>query len=158
MKKLILLSALPGAGKSTWANTYMKQNPNERVYIVSSDEIRKELGGSYQYFKEEQRVWQLFLDRTNEYASKYDDVTVIMDSTNLTNNYRKMYFEKTPLFDKHVLLFIDCPYELALKRNLQRKEEKIVPEFAMEKLYKELEPVSKEASSLYDEYIVWKVA
>ena len=93
MKKMILLSAVPGAGKSTWAENYKRLNPEERVFIVASDEIRKELGGSYQYFKEEAKVWQLFLGRANDYAKEYEDVTVILDSTNLTNKYRRMYFK-----------------------------------------------------------------
>ena len=75
MRKMILLSAVPGAGKSTWAENYRRLNSDERVFIVSSDEIRKELGGSYQYFKEEAKVWSLFLERTNNYAKEYEDVT-----------------------------------------------------------------------------------
>lgn len=158
MRKLILLSALPGAGKSTWANNYKRLNSNELVYIVSSDEIRKELGGSYQYFKEEEKVWRLFLERANSYAKENENVTVILDSTNLTNHYREMYFHQTPGFDRHVLVYIECDYQLACVRNLQRAEEKIVPQFAMEKLNKELEMVDEKTSSLYDEYIVYKVA
>ena len=115
MKKMILLSAVPGAGKSTWAENYKNSNPEENVFIVASDEIRKELGGSYQYFKEEARVWQLFLDRANDFAKQYEDVTVILDSTNLTNKFRQMYFEKTPDFDKHVLVYFDVTFEKAQK-------------------------------------------
>ena len=46
MKTFILLSAVPGAGKSTWALQYKKTHPH--VFIVSSDDIRKELTGVYQ--------------------------------------------------------------------------------------------------------------
>src|SRR5574344_2008460 len=102
MKKLIILTAIPGAGKSTWANQFILNNKNS--YIVSSDEIRKEIGGSYQYFKEEDRVWKLFLERTHSYA-KLDDVNVILDSTNLNDYYRMMYLNETPDFDKHVLVY-----------------------------------------------------
>lgn len=158
MKKMILLSAVPGAGKSTWARNYELLNREEKVFIVSSDEIRKELGGSYQYFKEEAKVWQLFLDRANEYSNQYDDVTVILDSTNLTNKYRKMYFEKTPNFDKHVLVYFDVSFEKACERNLSRDEKKVVPEHAMVHLYKELEPVDQETINIYDEYIEIKIA
>lgn len=153
MKKIIVLSALPGSGKSTWANAYIEANKDENIFIISSDEIRKELGGSYKYFKEEARVWELFLSRAIEYGDNYENVTVILDSTNLTNNYRKLYFEKTPNFEKHVLVFFNIPYERACAQNFSRDEEKIVPEYAMEKLLKELEPVSQEVINLYDTYI-----
>lgn len=153
MKKMILLSAVPGAGKSTWAENYKNSNPEENVFIVASDEIRKELGGSYQYFKEEARVWQLFLDRANDFAKQYEDVTVILDSTNLTNKFRQMYFEKTPDFDKHVLVYFDVTFEKACERNLSRHEFKVVPHYAMVRLYEELEPVDQETINLYDEYI-----
>lgn len=153
MKKMILLSAVPGAGKSTWAENYKNSNPEENVFIVASDEIRKELGGSYQYFKEEARVWQLFLDRANDFAKQYEDVTVILDSTNLTNKFRQMYFEKTPDFDKHVLVYFDVTFEKACERNLSRHELKVVPQYAMVSLYEELEPVDQETINLYDEYI-----
>ena len=63
---MILLSAVPGAGKSTWAEAYKRENPNEKVFVVSSDEIRKELGGSYQYFKEEAKVEEKPADETAE--------------------------------------------------------------------------------------------
>lgn len=158
MRKMILLSAVPGAGKSTWAENYKRYNPEERVYIVASDEIRKELGGSYQYFKEEAKVWQLFLERTNQYAEDYEDVTVILDSTNLTNKFRRMYFEQTPKFDKHVLVYFDVTFEKACERNLSRHELKVVPHHAMVHLYEELEPIDQETINLYDEYIKIKIS
>jgi tRNA uridine 5-carbamoylmethylation protein Kti12 len=153
MKKLIILTAIPGAGKSTWANQFILNNKNS--YIVSSDEIRKEIGGSYQYFKEEDRVWKLFLERTHSYA-KLDDVNVILDSTNLNDYYRMMYLNETPDFDKHVLVYLDCPYELALKRNFARHDEKIVPLEAMEKMKNLFEVPSDKIIKLFDEYLIVK--
>lgn len=155
---MILLSAVPGAGKSTWAENYKHLNPEEKVFVVASDEIRKELGGTYQYFKEEAKVWSLFLERANNFAEQYEDVTVILDSTNLTNKYRQMYFEKTPKFDKHVLVYFDVSLEKALERNLSRHEMKVVPHYAMIRLYDELEPVNQETINLYDEYVEIKIA
>ena len=65
MKKVIIMSGIPGCGKSTWANNYIANNPKEKVFIVASDEIRKELGGKVQYFEEEDKVWNIFLTRTS---------------------------------------------------------------------------------------------
>ena len=42
MKHLIALSAVAGAGKSCYAKHYKINHKDENVFIVSSDEIRKE--------------------------------------------------------------------------------------------------------------------
>lgn len=153
MKKLILLSGLPGCGKSTWANEYVKEHKDEKIFIVSSDELRKELGGYVQYFKEEKKVWELFLSRSLNYGRIYDDVTVIMDATNLTNFYRKKYYESTPIFNYHCLYYFNIPLEKVLVQNKQRSADRIVIDEAMEHLINELEPVSQEVKDLYDEYV-----
>ena len=80
MKTLILMTAVPGAGKSTWARQYQAEHPN--TFIISSDEIRKELLGHVQNFTNESLVWDTFRSRITEYAAKYEDVTVILDAVN----------------------------------------------------------------------------
>ena len=103
------------------------------MFIVASDEIRKELGGRYQYFDEESKVWSLFLSRTNDYAKLYNDVTVIMDATNLTNHYRWMNLNSTPSFDFNKLINLILPLELVLKQNKMRIDGMVVNEDAMKK-------------------------
>ena len=68
MKQLIILSAVPGSGKSTWAKKYQASHPN--TYIISSDEIRFELTGQYQDFSKQKEVWEEFENRLLNY-SKY---------------------------------------------------------------------------------------
>ena len=41
---LILTIGIPGAGKTTWVNKYIKKHP--LTYVVSTDAIRKELTGN----------------------------------------------------------------------------------------------------------------
>ena len=59
MRKIFVLSGIPGCEKSTWANKFKVENPNN-TFIIASDDIRMEIGGAYQYFEEENRVWDLF--------------------------------------------------------------------------------------------------
>lgn len=151
MRKMILLSAIPGSGKSTWAAKYQKANPN--TYIVSSDEIRQELFGKAQDFRNEALVWQTYLERINGYATENEDVTVIADATNLQNKYRIMYHDLTPGFDRHELVVFELPYEVCLRQNKMRCSERIVPDYAMEKLRAEWEEVSEEVENLYDQVI-----
>ena len=149
MRTLILLSAIPGSGKSTWARRYKKEHRN--TYIVASDEIRKELFGSEDCFKNENLVWETFRKRLNEHVEDMSDLTVIADATHLSNRLRKMYYELTPKFDKHVLVLFDIPFEVSLYQNSMRKRK--VPLEAMKRLKNEYERPSKEIEELYDEII-----
>lgn len=149
MRTLILLSAIPGSGKSTWAKKYQEEHQN--TYIVASDSIRKELFGSEDCFKDENLVWETFRNRLNEHVEEMDDLTVIADATHLSNRLRKMYYELTPKFDKHVLVVFDIPFEISLYQNSLRTRK--VPVEAMYRLKKEYEIPSKEIEELYDEII-----
>lgn len=149
MRTLILLSAIPGSGKSTWAKKYQEEHQN--TYIVASDSIRKELFGSEDCFKDENLVWETFRNRLNEHVDEMDDLTVIADATHLSNRLRKMYYELTPKFDKHVLVVFDIPFEISLYQNSLRTRK--VPVEAMYRLKKEYEIPSKEIEELYDEII-----
>ncbi len=151
MKTFILLSAIPGSGKSTWAKKYCELHPN--THIVSSDEIRVSLWGKPNDFRDETKVWDTFLSEINNYAQNEESVTVIADATNLQNKYRKMYYESTPLFDRHVLVLFKIPFEICCIQNKMRAKDRIVPEAAMEKLKNEYEDPSTEIISLYDEFI-----
>ncbi len=149
MKTLILLSAIPGSGKSTWAKKYQAGHKN--TFIVASDAIRKELFGSEECFDDEKRVWRVFNERLNEHVDDMEDLTVIADATHLSNKLRKQYFDLTPKFDKHVLVVFDIPFEVSLYQNSMRTRK--VPNDVMEKLRKEYEAPSKEIEDSYDEII-----
>lgn len=152
MKTFILLSAVPGAGKSTWAEQY--RLTHKHVLVVSSDEIRKEITGEYQNLEHEKEVWDLFFRRILEYRDKYDDVTVIADSTNVQNKYRKIYAEKVTGFDRKILIALKKPLEVILKQNKERNESKIVPEHIVRSMYESYEEPTDEIIDSFDEYVV----
>ena len=152
MRTFILLSAVPGAGKSTWAEQYRLSNKN--VKVVSSDALRKEITGEYQNFKHEAEVWEKYFSLINDYAKNSEDVTVIADSTNLTNKYRKKYIEKVKGFDFKILIVLKKDLKTLLKQNRQRSESQIVPEYVLKNMYKSFEDPSKEIIDFFDEYMV----
>ncbi len=152
MKTFILLSAVPGAGKSTWAEQY--RLTYKHVYVVSSDDIRKEITGEYQNFQHEKEVWDLFLNRILEYRDKYSDVTVIADSTNIQNKYRMIYAKNVVGFDRKVLVVFKKTYETILKQNLERNPNKIVPEPILKSMWDTYEEPSNEVIDNFDEYMV----
>ncbi len=152
MATLILLSAIPGSGKSTWAHEYRKAHP--KTYIVASDDVRMRVSGGVQNFEHEALVWETFLKELNEHAEDDEETTVIADATNLQNRYREYYCKQTPKFTKHVLVLFDIPFEICKIQNKMRTKSRIVSDEAMESLKAEFEYPTEEIINLYDEYIV----
>ena len=147
---MILLSAIPGSGKSTWARQYQTEHPN--THIVSSDELRKVHFGAVNNFQHEQELWKLFLEGLNAY-DKEEDVTVIADATNLTNAYRRYYKENTPNYDRHILVVFNIPYDICKIQNQMRTRDRVVPDKALESLYQEFEKPDDATIDLFDEVI-----
>ena len=149
MKTLIVLSAMPGSGKSTWANKYKEEHPH--TLVVSSDQIRYELTGQLQDFSRQKEVWELFSLRIHEYAKAYDDVTVILDALNDLNLLREKYVKENPEFDKYVLVLFPRTIEQINYYNKQRNDEQVVPEDQLQMLINKWEEPSEEVIQLFDE-------
>ena len=150
MKHLIALSAIAASGKSTWAKHYKINHKDENVFIVSSDEIRKELTGVYQNLNYEKEVWELYFKRIDILRDSNKDCTIIADSTNILNKYRKILGE-LPGFDKKTLTIISKDLPTILERNRKRDSAKYVPEFAIKDMWKNWEKVDEETAKLFDE-------
>ena len=58
MNKLVILSGVPGSGKSYFSKT-LKKVKNNHVYVVSSDELRALIGGSQSNLANEELMWQM---------------------------------------------------------------------------------------------------
>ena len=152
MKTLIMLSAVPAAGKTTWAEMYQKEHDN--VYIISSDEIRLEItNGNYQDHSHQKEVWEEFERRIHEYAKKGDDVTVILDALNDVNMVRYKYLSTTPEYDYKILVLFPTPLEKSIKYNDERIWPNKVPEDILIALNKKFEEPSMEVLDLVNEVI-----
>jgi len=152
MKTFILLSAIAGSGKSTWAEQYRLTHDN--VFIVSSDMLRKEIGGAYKNLDHEQEVWARFSEDIIKYRDLQDDVTVIADSTNIYNKFRLFYGKNFPGFDKKILVVIKKEKDKTIENNRLRNEAKRIPEEVILQMFENWEEPSKEVLDCYDEYIV----
>lgn len=150
MRTLYLLSALPGSGKSTWAKRFKEKH--QQAKIVSSDSLRTELLGKVDDFSAEKLIWDTFLERIHEYG-KEEGAIVIADSTNLTNHYRTYYLDKTPEFDRHVLVLFDLSFDQCERLNDLREGDKRVPLEAMRRMERQFEPLSKQVEARFDEVI-----
>jgi len=148
MKTLIILSAMPGSGKSTWAKKY--QEEHSHTLIVSSDQIRFELTGTMQDFSRQKEVWELFSLRIHEYANKYDDVTVILDALNDLNALREKYVKENPEYDRYELVLFPRTKEQIRYYNKQRNKEAVVPDEQLEMFINKWEEPSEEIIKLFD--------
>ena len=150
MKTLIMLSAIPASGKTTWAKEYQKNH--EHCYIVNSDDVRMEVtNGNYQDHTRQKEVWELFEKRIHEYALKGDDIYVILDALCDLNSLRKKYVVENPEYDRYVLVLFPHDLEELKKYNKLRDARSVVPDEALIALYKKFEEPTEEILELYDE-------
>ena len=155
MKTLLMLSAFPASGKSTWAKKYKATHDN--VVILNSDEVRMEVThGDYHDQSHQKEVWELFEKRIHEYA-QIDDVTLILDALNDVNEVRLKYLTTTPEFNKKILVMFPSDLEKSQRLNALRPAEARVPENIVEMLVNKFEEPNEEVLKLVDEVqtVVW---
>lgn len=151
MKTLIMLTAFPASGKTTWAKKYQQEHNN--VYILNSDEIRMELSnGDYHDRSKQKEVWETFEKRIHE-IGQIEDVTLILDALNDTNWVRLKYLTSTPEFDYKILVKFPSTLERSREYNSLRPEDYRVPEDAIEYLYNKYEEPSDEVLALVNEVL-----
>ena len=151
MKKLIMLSAFPASGKTTWAKKY--QEEHENVYILNSDDIRLELThGDYHDRSKQEEVWILFDERIHE-IGKIEGVTLILDALNDVNEVRLKYLNNTPEFDYKVLVMFPSTLERSKEFNSRRPPECRIPDHIIEMLFEKFEQPSEEVLKLVDEVV-----
>ena len=147
-----MLSAVPAAGKSTWAKKHHEEHQN--VYIINSDDVRLEIThGDYQDHSHQKEVWELVEKRIHEYANKGDDVTVILDALNDVNTVRLKYLSTTPEYDKKILVLFPTSLDKSFKYNSERVWPNKVPDDILVALNNKFEEPSKEVLDLVDEVI-----
>jgi tRNA uridine 5-carbamoylmethylation protein Kti12 len=155
MKTLIMLSAIPASGKSTWAKEYQANHPH--TYIISSDDIRMEIcNGNYHDQSKQQLVWETFENRIHEYAKLHEDVNVILDALNDVNVVRLKYLSTTPEYDKKILVLFPNTVERSEYYNGLRDEEVKVPDEIVKLLANKFEEPSEAVLELVDEVLTVK--
>ena len=147
MNRLIVLSGVPGSGKSYFSNA-IKTQLNRDVYVISSDQLRYEMFGNQRDLSHDPVMWVRFYELAKEYASKKNAV-VVLDATNAKKIYRldniKPYKD---LYDEIDLVCFQIEKNTVLKQNLDR--ENPIPEDALLKLIDEFEFPDQEEKEFYD--------
>jgi tRNA uridine 5-carbamoylmethylation protein Kti12 len=147
MAKLVVLSGVPGSGKSYFSNL-VKEKKKDHCYIVSSDALRKLITGHQQDLHADKVMWKMFYELPKIYANDKDSI-VILDSTSITRQYRidtnivlKQYY------DEVILVFFDIPKDIIDKQNLDR--EFPIPQEAIDLYYKTIEFPNEKDEEFFD--------
>lgn len=116
MTELIMLTGIPGCGKSTYARTMREQG----YQILSSDALRKELFGDEKIQGKSSDIFRELTERTR--SSLKQGISCVIDATNLNRKRRKNFlanFTHIPC-TKTCVVFV-VPVEECLRRNQQRE-------------------------------------
>lgn len=133
MPKLILLCGIPGAGKSTYAQSYVKQFGGVHL---SSDSIRKELYGDEAVQGNPNDVFSLMQERAIEALN--NGKSVLYDATNITRKDRAGIVAMCPTFVQIECHIIWAPIKTCIERDASR--ERTVGKQVTDKMLKRFQP------------------
>ena len=127
---LILLCGIPGVGKTTYAEKYIKEHPN--TVRLSSDKIRAELWGNEATQGDNNEVFSLMQSRAIEALNNGQNV--VYDATNVTRKDRSYIIALCPKFAKIECHIIWAPIETCIERDAAR--ERTVDKEVIDKMLK----------------------
>lgn len=129
--KFIMMIGVPGSGKSTYCQNYLKQFPH--AVWLSSDAMRLKLFGTEEYQKDNAKVFQALEEEA--LATLKSGKDVLYDCTNLIKANRDKICQqvrKIPDVDIEAVVF-KLPLWVCLKRNKER--ERMVPEKVIRRMH-----------------------
>jgi len=130
----VVLVGLPGAGKSSYVKPLGA--------TLSSDEIRRLLADDPADQTIHSRVFAVLRGLLRHRIELRRPVTYI-DATNLRRSERKPYLELAKRHGCRIeAIFFDVPLEVCRLRN--RRRERVVPDEAIEKMARRLQPPTRE--------------
>lgn len=143
MKKLIMVTGIPGSGKTTWIKKEISNQLNS--IHISRDIIRFSLlKDNEDYFSKEDEVFKIFISSIQS-AIDGDFENIYIDATHLNPKARNKVLNKLNLKDV-IVSAVNFEISLAtcLERNEQRTGREVVPKSVIRKMYFSYKPVDEE--------------
>lgn len=135
MSKLTITRGLPGSGKTTYAEAWVRQDPARRVRI-NRDALRAMIHFDQRnsIHETEQAITKVSHDLARTYLRKEFDV--IVDDTNLRQRHAREWATLANVVgaEFEVKDLTQVPLETVLAQNLQRPADKVVPEKAIREM------------------------
>lgn len=129
MTTILVLSGLPGTGKSTYVQSYLKQFP-ETVVCSTDDYIEqyaKDRNSTYDdvFFEAikmaTEHMWKKFAEAIA------NDQRIIMDQTNLSSKKRRQILDKVPSHYMKMSVYFEVPDQAEWKERLANRPGKNIP-------------------------------
>jgi predicted kinase len=120
---IVLLSGLPGSGKSTEARRWVGEAPLRRMRI-NYDELRERMFGPAWKFNrdDEMHMKAMALKQARNWLTHSNGDSVIIDNLNLTTNAKKPWIELAKELGQEVrLMEMDTPIEECIRRDKKRE-------------------------------------
>lgn len=114
---LILLVGIPGSGKTTYAEKYIKEHPG--AVHLSSDKIRAELWGNEATQGDNNEVFSMMQSRAIDALN--NGQSVVYDATNITRRDRSYIITLCPKFVNIECHIIWAPIETCIERDAARE-------------------------------------
>ena len=151
MNKLVILSGVPGSGKS-YFSAHLKKYKGSHVYIVSSDALRADIIGNQQDLSQDRLMWKMYYKLAYVYSMDPDAI-VVLDATHSTSFYRIEATKKIkPLFQEIDLVSFNLPRDLVIYQNKHR--EFPIPEDALLKLLDKFEAPDEQDKDYFDKIFI----
>ena len=147
MNCLIVLSGVPGSGKSYFSSA-LKNQKKRHVYIISSDVLRKDILGNQRDLSEDPLIWKIYYALVKAYSEDENGI-VIMDATHAKKEFRLdkiKPFKK--LYHQIDLICFNLQKEVVIKQNKERDYP--IPEDVLVRLIDEYEMPDQEERNFYN--------
>lgn len=137
--KLIIMVGIPGSGKSTFAQNYIKDANNMSTVWVSRDEVRYSLiSGTDEYFAKEKDVFKIFVKKINTALAEGKDA--IADATHINAQSRKKLLSSITVPDIQIeACVMETSLQECLANNEKREGRARVPKAAILRMYRQFE-------------------
>jgi predicted kinase len=155
MPTVYMLCGVPYSGKSTWTNSKLIGNPS---YVLSTDDTIETI------CRVCDTTYAAAFDKLMDYAEMVLELDlkgaidrnqdIIWDQTNLTKKSRAKKLAKIPASYKKVAVNFSVPDEDEMKRRIEKRKNKIIPQNAMERMVSQYKPASLEEG--FDEVVLIK--
>lgn len=137
MSKFYLMTGMSGAGKTTFAKAYAKEN---HLLYLCPDDFYALVNGDERLHIHEYEIWRMIFDAIR--LAERDKRDIILDTNSPTRANRVSLLDTFTEFDEYILIEMRAPFDVCWENNQNRNRTIPVKDFQM--IWKSLEPVVEE--------------